>query len=332
MSNIQTSTASETATTIDIGRRVITQEAEAVASLKQILDQNFTDIVETILACQGRVIVMGMGKSGHIGNKIAATLASTGTPAFFVHPAEACHGDLGMITDKDVILLLSNSGTTSEIVTLLPVLKRLGVPLIVMTCNGDSILARDADKTLVLPITCEACPHDLAPTTSTTASLVMGDVLAIALLEARGFTREDFGRTHPAGRLGKRLLLRVNNLMAKEEAIPTVCRNDTIIDALVEVTNKRLGMTIVLDEKQHIVGLFTDGDLRRALDNNIDVHKTTIGDVMTNNFKSIQSDMLASHALHLMEKNKITSLIVTDDGKTPTGVVHLHQLLAAGLM
>ncbi|MNE21347.1 Arabinose 5-phosphate isomerase KdsD [compost metagenome] len=278
------------------------------------------------------MVVVGMGKSGHIGNKIAATLASTGTPAFFVHPAEASHGDMGMITRDDVILALSNSGSTAEIVTLLPLIKRLGIQLISLTGNPDSPLAKAAEVNLDARVAQEACPLNLAPTSSTTAALVLGDALAIALLEARGFTAEDFAFSHPGGALGRRLLLKVENVMHAGEELPQVQRGTLLKDALLEMSRKGLGMTVVLEADGRLAGIFTDGDLRRSLDRNIDVHKTLIEDVMTAHGKTARAEMLAAEALKIMEDHKISALVVIDKDERPVGALNMHDLLRAGVM
>ena len=273
-----------------------------------------------------------MGKSGHIGGKIAATLASTGTPAFFVHPGEASHGDLGMITPDDVVIALSNSGETDEIVTLLPVIKRLNVPLIAVTGSQDSTLTRAADVTIDVSVAKEACPLGLAPTSSTTAALVMGDALAIALLEVKGFGPEDFAMSHPGGTLGRRLLLHVNDIMHQGDEIPRVRADAQLGSALLEMTQKGLGMTAVVDEQNKVIGIYTDGDLRRTLDHGVDVHNTTIGEVMTKDCKTAQSDILAAEALSMMEEFKINALIVTDDNNSLIGVLNMHDLLRARVM
>jgi arabinose-5-phosphate isomerase len=313
------------------GKRTIKMEHEAVESLWKRLDDSFSRACEIILACAGRVVVTGMGKSGHIGRKIAATLASTGTPAFFVHPGEASHGDMGMITAQDVVIALSNSGNTAEVVTILPLIKRMNAPLITMTGNPGSTLARAADVNLHVGVEVEACPLDLAPTSSTTVTLVMGDALAIALLEARGFTAEDFAFSHPGGTLGKKLLLKVADVMHGGDAIPRVTADVSIREALGEMTAKGLGMTTILDEKNCLLGIFTDGDLRRAIDRNIDFHSTRIAEQMSRNAKTIGRNMLAAEALRLMEDNEITALVVIEEDKTPVGIVHLHDLLKAGI-
>lgn len=311
--------------------RTINMERDAIAALNERIDGHFDHACELMLACEGRVVVTGMGKSGHIGNKIAATLASTGTPAMFVHPGEASHGDLGMITPKDVVLALSNSGTTAEIVTLIPLLKRMRIPVIGMTGNPDSTLAKASDAHLNVGVDAEACPLDLAPTSSTTVTLVMGDALAIALLEARGFTAEDFAFSHPGGALGRKLLLRVSDVMHSGSAIPVVNETTTLKNALLEMSSKGLGMTCIVNPDGHLSGVYTDGDLRRSLDQAVDFSHTSVTDVMTKNCKTISSDALAAEALAIMEEKLITSLVVSEDGKEIRGVVHLHDLLKAGL-
>nr|WP_282595726.1 KpsF/GutQ family sugar-phosphate isomerase [Legionella pneumophila] len=311
---------------------VIEAEAGAVYALCNKIGEDFVRCCELILACKGRVVVIGMGKSGHIGAKIAATLASTGTPAFFVHPAEASHGDLGMITKSDLVLAISNSGNTSEIVTLLPLIKYLNVPLITLTGNPDSTLAKQATINIDVSVAQEACPLGLAPTTSTTVALVMGDALAIALLDARGFTAEDFARAHPGGNLGKRLLLRVEDIWHAGDQLPIVHESTTISDALIEVTQKRLGMTTIINQSGLLQGIFTDGDIRRALNNGYDVHTTLISDVMTRNCRTIAKGTLVVEALQQMEKFSITSLIVISENKKPLGVVSLHDILKAGVV
>jgi len=317
---------------IDSAQRTIRLELEAVQELLPRINADFIKACELILSCKGRVVVVGMGKSGHIGNKIAATLASTGTPSFFVHPAEASHGDMGMITKDDIVLALSNSGSTAEIVTLLPLIKRLGIRLISMTGNPDSPLAKAADVNLDARVSQEACPLNLAPTSSTTASLVLGDALAIALLEARGFTAEDFAFSHPGGALGRRLLLKVENVMHSGESLPQVTRGTSLRDALLEMTQKGLGMTTVLEADGHLAGIFTDGDLRRALDKGIDVRDARIDDVMTPHGKTIRAEMLAAEALKIMEDNKISALVVVDGNDRPIGAFNLGDLLRAGVM
>ncbi|MDM9651927.1 KpsF/GutQ family sugar-phosphate isomerase [Pseudomonas sp. CW003PS] len=317
---------------IDSAQRTIRLEIEAVQELLPRIDADFVKACELILNCKGRVVVVGMGKSGHIGNKIAATLASTGTTSFFVHPAEASHGDMGMITRDDIVLALSNSGSTAEIVTLLPLIKRLGIRLISMTGNPNSPLAKAAEVNLDARVSQEACPLNLAPTSSTTASLVLGDALAIALLEARGFTAEDFAFSHPGGALGRRLLLKVENVMHKGEALPCVQRGTSLRDALLEMTQKGLGMTVVLETDGRLAGIFTDGDLRRTLDKGIDVRQASIDEVMTPHGKTARAEMLAAEALKIMEDHKINALVVVDDQDKPVGALNMHDLLRAGVM
>lgn len=317
---------------IAAGQRTIKLEAASVAALSERIDEHFSRACEIMLACEGRVVVTGMGKSGHIANKIAATLASTGTPSFFVHPGEASHGDLGMITNKDVVLALSNSGTTSEILTILPLIKRMQAPLISMTGAPASILAQSADVHLDVSVTEEACPHGLAPTSSTTAALAMGDALAIALLEARGFSAEDFAISHPGGTLGRRLLLKVEDIMHSGDEIPRVRETTLLSQALLVVTEKKLGMTAVVDSNNQLLGIFTDGDLRRTLDNGIDINKALVGDVMTSRCKTIKPNVLAAQALAIMEEDKINALVVTDNDNRPVGALNMHDLLRAGVI
>ena len=312
-------------------QRTISIERDAVAALLPRLDGNFEKACSLLLACKGRVVVTGMGKSGHIANKIAATLASTGTPAMFVHPAEASHGDMGMITASDAVLALSNSGNTAEIVTLLPLLKRLRVSVISMTGNADSALAKAADVNLDVSVDIEACPLGLAPTSSTTATLVMGDALAIALLEARGFTAEDFAFSHPGGALGRKLLLKVADVMRTGDAVPKVTPDMLLSKALLEMSAKGLAMTAVVDASDRLLGVFTDGDLRRKLDSGIDIHTTRIGDVMNANSKTVTGDMLAAEALNIMDDFKIVALLVVDEHRHPIGALHLRDLTRAGL-
>ena len=316
---------------ITSAKRTIRLELEAVDALLHRIDDSFTQACELIMAIKGRVVVLGMGKSGHVGNKIAATLASTGTPAFFVHPAEASHGDMGMITQNDVVLALSNSGNTAEIVTLLPLIKRLGIPMISITGNPESALARAALVNLDASVPQEACPLNLDPTSSTTVSLVLGDALAIALLEKRGFTAEDFAFSHPGGALGRRLLLKVADIMHGGDSLPKVSRGTSLRDALAEMSRKGLGMTVVLDQDHVLAGIFTDGDLRRALDRSIDVRQATIDDVMTAHGKTIAPDMLAAEALKIMDDHKINALVVIDENDRPIGALHIHDLTRAGV-
>lgn len=314
------------------GLVVIEIEANAVRALGARIDEDFVAACRHMLSCKGRIVVTGMGKSGHIGGKIAATLASTGTPAFFVHTGEASHGDLGMITPSDVVLALSNSGETSEIVTIVPLIKRMGAPLVSMTGKRESTLAREADVNLDVSVAKEACPLDLAPTASTTAALVMGDALAIALLEARGFTAEDFALSHPGGSLGRRLLLHVSDIMHKDQRIPAVGMDAPVRDALMEMSAKGLGMTAVVDPDGRAVGVFTDGDLRRCLDRGIDVRDANVTDVMTVGGKSIAPDRLAVEALNLMEEGKINALLVVDNDDRLRGALNMHDLLRAGVV
>ena len=311
-------------------QRTIRMEADAVAALEGRIGEDFERACDYLLAVEGRVIVTGMGKSGHIASKIAATLASTGTPAFFVHPGEASHGDMGMITSADAVIALSNSGAVPEVITLLPLLKRLGIPLISMTGNESSALAEASDVHLNTGVETEACPLDLAPTSSTTTALVMGDALAIALLEARGFTADDFAFSHPGGTLGKKLLLKVADVMRSGDALPRVSTSTPLADALLEISNKGLGMTTVTDDHGALAGIFTDGDLRRALDDRIDLKGTSIGTLMTTGAKTATDDMLAAEALRIMEENEISSLVVLEDRQIK-GVIHLVDLLHAGL-
>jgi arabinose-5-phosphate isomerase len=317
---------------IRLALNVIETEASAVSALSNKINEDFGRCCKLILACKGRVVVIGMGKSGHIAAKIAATLASTGTPSFFVHPAEACHGDLGMITSNDVVLAISNSGNTQEIVTLLPLITQLNIDLIAFTGNPSSILAKRASVHLDLSGSQEACPLGLAPTTSTTLALVMGDALAVALLDARGFTEEDFARAHPGGSLGKRLLLRVENIWHTGKDFPQVFENTSISDALIEVTQKRLGMTSVVNLEGVLQGIFTDGDIRRALSRGCNIQNTLISEVMTSNCQTIPKKTLAIDALKIMEGRAITSLIIIDENKRPLGVVSIHDILKSGVV
>ncbi len=312
-------------------RRTIDMELDAIRALSARINKDFEQAVRLLLDCKGRVIVTGMGKSGHIGNKVASTLASTGTPAFFVHPGEASHGDMGMITESDVVIALSNSGTTHEVVTILPLIKRMGTPLIAMTGDPSSTLSMAADINLDVSVETEACPLGLAPTSSTTVTLVMGDAIAIALLESRGFTAEDFAFSHPGGALGRKLLLKVSEIMHTGKAIPSVGEDVYLRDALLEMSAKGLGMTTILDIKGKLKGIFTDGDLRRCLDHNHDIHQTPIVNVMTSNCKTIHKELLAAEALHHMEERKITSLAIVDPQDYLIGIVHLHDILKAGV-
>ena len=312
--------------------QVIDIERKAVEALHKALNQDFEAACDLMLNCQGRVVVTGMGKSGHIANKIAATLASTGTPAFYVHPGEASHGDLGMFRKKDVVLALSNSGETGEVLTLLPVLKRIGCKLIAMTGNENSSLSRNSDVHLNAKVEQEACPLGLAPTASTTASLVLGDALAVTLLEARGFTADDFALSHPGGALGRKLLLTNNNIMHKGERLPLV-KNDVLLkDAIIEISAKGLGMTGVIDDEGTLVGIFTDGDLRRWLDKGGDITKMPITDVMTENFVATTENLLAAETLKLMEDKMINGLFIIDAQRKPIGALNMHDLLKAGVI
>lgn len=311
---------------------VIDTEISAVQALRARIDATFVKACEYLLACQGRIVVIGMGKSGHIGGKLAATLASTGSPAFFVHPGEASHGDLGMITRQDVVIALSNSGETSEILTILPLIKRLGIPLIALTGRPDSTLAKCASAHLDVSVEKEACPLGLAPTSSTTATLVMGDALAIALLEARGFTAEDFALSHPGGNLGRRLLLHVSDIMHKGAAIPQIHQNALLGDALIEMSNKSLGMTAVVNDAGELTGIFTDGDLRRVLAQTVDIRTAKLQDHMTRNCKTGRPEMLAAEALALMDQHKINALLIINQQQQLFGAINMHDLLRAGVV
>jgi len=313
-----------------LGQAAIAKEAEALANLKMRIDEKFAAACQLLISCQGRVVVIGMGKSGHIASKVAATMASTGTPAFFLHPAEASHGDLGNIVSGDVVVAISGSGNTSEILSILPMIKHLDVPLVSITANPGSALATIAQINLDASVKEEACPLGLAPTCSTTAALAMGDALAVTLLAMRGFTKTDFARNHPGGVIGKKLCLLVDDIMRKGADIPKVSAETTVITALVEMSQKHIGMTTVVDNDDKIIGIYTDGDLRRTLDKKIDVHQTKIKDVMTSAGKTIASGSLALEALQLMEKHKITTLIVTEND-IPVGVIHIHDLLKEGI-
>lgn len=311
------------------GKTVIKTERDALSKIIDQVDDNFVEACRIIFACAGRVVVLGIGKSGHIANKIAATLASTGTPAFFVHPAEAGHGDLGMITRTDVVMAFSNSGETDEVITLVPVIKRLNVPLITLTGNPESSLAKSATVNIDVNVDKEACPLGLAPTASTTATLAMGDAIAIALLEARGFGETDFARSHPGGLLGRRLLIRVNDIMHTDNEIPKVSADALLSEALVEMSQKGLGVTTVTDDRNNVLGIFTDGDLRRALDANIDFKRCRVAEVMTENGKHINAEALAASALALMETHRINALVVLDEQNKLIGILNMHDLLRA---
>lgn len=317
---------------ISSGLRTIRIESAAVTALSQRLDSEFNKACELILNCSGRIIVTGMGKSGHVGKKIAATLASTGTPAFFVHPAEASHGDLGMITPQDIVLALSYSGTSNEILTLLPLFKRSGIKIISMTGNPFSTLAEVSEAHLNIAVEVEACPLDLAPTASTTATLVMGDAIAIALLEARGFTAEDFAFSHPGGALGRKLLLRVVDIMHTGDKIPRVTADASLHQALLTMTEKGFGLTTVVDKNDQLLGIYTDGDLRRTIDKGTDFKTAVISDLMNRTPKTVSDKALAAEALKIMEDLKITALIVRNEQQCPVGVLHMHDLLRAGVV
>ena len=322
----------QTSPFITSAKRVIDIETQAVAALSNKLDQRFVKACELLFQCQGKVVVSGMGKSGHVGNKIAATLASTGTPAFFMHPGEANHGDLGMLGKDDVLLAISNSGETSELLNLMPVVKRLGVPVIAMTNSNTSTLGIHSDVVIDISVEKEACSLGLAPTSSTTATLVMGDALAVALLDHKGFTSNDFALSHPGGSLGRKLLLTVSDIMLTGEALPLTPSTALIADALLEISRKGLGMTAIVDNDGHLIGVFTDGDLRRILDARVDIHATPVADVMTRGGKTIKANELAVEALNVMESYKITALMVTDDEGLPIGAFNMHMLLKAGVL
>ena len=316
----------------ELARAVINTEATAVTNLASRIDEAFVRACHFILSCKGRIVILGMGKSGHIAGKIAATFASTGTPAFFVHAAEASHGDLGMITSADVVLVLSNSGETDEVRQILPLFKRLGVTVIAMTGNPESTLASHSDVHINVGVHAEACPLGLAPTSSTTAALVMGDALAVSLLESRGFTTEDFARSHPGGKLGKRLLLHIKDIMHSGDKMPVVSADSSLSAAILEMTRKRLGMVAITDTQMKVQGVFTDGDLRRALTHTIDPHKTTVGEVMTRGGKTIEADALAVEAVKIMQEFKIQGLLVVDDKSRLKGVLNFNDLLQAGVI
>lgn len=313
------------------GKQVLRIEREGLAQLDQYINDDFSRACEVIFHCHGKVVVMGMGKSGHIGCKIAATFASTGTPAFFVHPGEASHGDLGMITPQDIVLAISNSGESNEILALIPVLKRQKIPLICMSSHPESTMGKAADIHLCIKVPQEACPLGLAPTTSTTATLVMGDALAVALLQARGFTQDDFALSHPGGALGRKLLLRISDIMHTGADIPHVSPDASLRDALLEITRKNLGLTVICDDLMTIKGIFTDGDLRRIFDMGIDLNNAKVADVMTSGGIRVPPSMLAVDALNLMESRHITALLVAE-GDQLLGVVHMHDMLRAGVV
>ncbi|HKX58394.1 MAG TPA: KpsF/GutQ family sugar-phosphate isomerase [Steroidobacteraceae bacterium] len=317
---------------IEMGREALRIEARAVAALEGRLGAEFERACRMLLACTGRVVVSGMGKSGHVGGKIAATLASTGTPSFFLHPAEASHGDLGMVTRGDVVLAISYSGETAELLMILPLFKRMGAGLLAMTGNTASTLARESDVHLDVSVPAEACPLNLAPTASTTATLAMGDALAVALLKHRGFTEADFARSHPGGALGRRLLLHVSDVMRRGSDLPMVRPETPLTEGLLEMSRKRLGLTAIVDADDRVVGIFTDGDLRRALDRNLDVRATAMSDVMTRSPRAIRPDELAAEAVLMMEKHAVNGLLVLDDAGRLVGALNVHDLLRAGVM
>jgi arabinose-5-phosphate isomerase len=314
-----------------LAKQIFDTESQAICHVSHKLDQQFVDAVDALLACKGRVVVTGMGKSGHIGNKIAATLASTGTPAFFVHPGEASHGDLGMITRDDVVIAISNSGETEEVLALLPMLKRFDIPFIAMTGKPNSILAKAANVHLDVGVEKEACPLGLAPTSSTTATLAMGDALALAALQYRGFTAEDFALSHPGGTLGKRLLIRVEDLMHTGDALPLVTLDTLLPDAIHEMSAKTFGITCVVDSNGAMCGVFSDGDIRRSIGKLINPNTATMQQIVSAKGKTVTQYQLAAEALELMEKHKITSLFIVDDNHKPVGIIHLHDLLRAGI-
>lgn len=315
-----------------LAAEVLEIESRAVENLKTRLDDSFVAACQLCMNTRGRVVVTGMGKSGHVSNKIAATLASTGTPAFFMHPAEASHGDVGMITKHDLLLAVSYSGETEEVITILPVVKRMGAKLLSLTGNPNSTMAKASDVHLDISVAEEACPLNLAPTASTTATLAMGDALAVALLKNRGFTADDFARSHPSGNLGKRLLLRVADVMRVGDRVPAVSADVTLRDALLEMTDKGLGMTAIVGAGNSILGIYTDGDLRRTLDSGADIRTTVIRDVMHTNCKTTSAEVLAAEALRLLEENKITSLLVADEDGALVGALNIHDLFREGLM
>jgi arabinose-5-phosphate isomerase len=317
---------------LELARHTLEIEAGAVLALKDRLDDSLIHAVDALLVCKGRVVVTGMGKSGHVGNKIASTLASTGTPSFFMHPAEASHGDLGMITGQDVVLALSNSGESPEIIAILSLIKRRGAKLITMTGRPESTMAREADIHLNAAVAQEACPHNLAPTASTTAALALGDALAVATLYAKGFTAEDFARTHPGGALGRRLLIHVRDVMHRDDALPVVQEGTPFKQALLEMTRKKLGMTAVVDASGSLIGVFTDGDLRRCLDRDLDIVTTRVEMVMTRLPRTISEDALAAEAARFMEECKINGLLAVDEAGRLVGAFNMHDLLRAGVV
>jgi len=321
----------DSADIIDRGRRVVEIESKAVQNLVNKIDETFAQAVDMLLKCKGRVVVTGMGKSGIVGKKIVATMNSTGTPAIYLHPSDAVHGDLGMVRSEDIVICISKSGNTEEIVNLIPLLQRIEVPIIAIVGNPDSMIAQHAQIILDISVEQEACSLDLAPTTSTTVTLVLGDALAVTLLEKRDFTREDFARFHPGGHIGKRLLLKVQEMMIKGDATPVVSESVSLTDAIIEITSKRLGATCIVDKGGRLSGIITDGDLRRLLGRTLNVNSLTAADVMTKNPKTIRPDALAATAMQQMEMYSITQLVVVDERYKPVGVIHLHDLVKAGL-
>lgn len=317
---------------IDLAKQVVAVEKNALDKLQMQLGDEFVEAIDVLLKCKGHVIVIGMGKSGHVGNKISATLASTGTPAFSVHPGEASHGDLGMITKNDVIICISNSGETEEVLNIIPIIKRMGPNTIAITGNPESSMAKIADVHLSIAVGEEACPLGLAPTTSTTTTLVMGDALAVTLLKLRGFTEEDFARSHPAGSLGKKLLLHIDDLMRTGDDVPKVLLGTNIEEALFEITQKRLGMTAIVNKNNEVEGIFTDGDLRRAFDNNLNLKNTVIEKAATLNPVTIDSNSLAVSAAQLMEQHNVHGLLVIDECNQLVGALNIHDLLKAGVV
>ncbi len=332
MNNEQTTVSDiDSADIINRGRRVVEIESKAVQNLVNKIDETFAQAVEMLLKCKGRVVVTGMGKSGIVGKKIVATMNSTGTPAIYLHPSDAVHGDLGMVRSEDIVICISKSGNTEEIVNLIPLLQRIEVPIIAIVGNPDSKIAQHAQIILDISVEQEACSLDLAPTTSTTATLVLGDALAVTLLEKRDFTREDFARFHPGGHIGKRLLLKVQEMMIKGDATPVVSESVSLTDAIIEITSKRLGATCIVDKGGRLSGIITDGDLRRLLGRTLNINSLTAADVMTKNPKTIRPDTLAATAMQQMEMYSITQLVVVDERYTPVGIIHLHDLVKAGL-
>lgn len=316
---------------IDVANRVLDIESAAIKNLKGTLNKSFVEACEACENCKGKIIVMGLGKSGHIADKIAATFASTGTPAFFIHPSEAIHGDLGMIDKEDVVLILSNSGETEEIVSLIPMIKRMGITIIALTGNKKSKLSHEASVHVYVEVKEEACPMNLAPTASTTAALAMGDAIAVALLEKKGFTKEDFAKSHPGGSLGRKLLLSLGDIMHKDNEIPIVYETDKLASGLIEMSEKALGMTAVLNDNNELVGIFTDGDLRRTLENKVDIQSTYMKEVMKKDPYIMNEDTLAYNAVATIQEMKITSLLIVKD-KRVIGALNIHDLFRAGVM